>query len=122
MKKLILLFVLFPMFSFSQMLLENVETLCYYKYDKSKNTKDCFETLANSKIYIESDYIVFDIGVSKEKYKIIDIFKDSESVQYIVKSGSKTKTIFKKDFGEGFVVVYLMTNENDFLVYKKKED
>lgn len=116
MKKLIVLIVLFPMFSFSQMLLENVKKQCLS--EKSTNTYDCFETLNDSKIYIDNDKIVFDVKVSKEVYEIIDSYiVDNGDVFYTVKKDGFKFTIFKHHFEDGDIVVYIM-GKNSSLIYR----
>lgn len=108
--------MLSPIFSFSQMLLDNVKQECLYK--KTENTRDCFDTLEGSKIYIENDEIVFDIIVSKESYKIIDKYVvDSGETYYDIDYDGVTRTVFKHDYKDGTFGIFLFGN-NTFLVYK----
>lgn len=116
MKKLIVLFVLFPMFSFSQMLLENVKSECLH--EKEKESSDCYETLKGSKIYIENNNIVFDVIVSKESFKIVDSYiVESGETFYDIDYNGSIRTVFKHNYEDGTFGIFIFGG-NNFLVYK----
>lgn len=115
MKKLVLLFVLFPIFSFSQVLLDNVKLECLYE----EKTSDCYETLKGSKIYIENNEIVFDVIVSKERFKILDKYvTDSGITHYEIDYNGRIKTVFKDMYDDGTFGVFMFDKSTTFLVYR----
>ena len=75
MKKLILLFVLLPLFSFSQMILKEVTQQCFE--DKVKGDFDCFYANETFSVEIENnDYLVVKSNGEIKKYKIIADYID----------------------------------------------
>ena len=75
MKKLILLFVLLPLFSFSQMILKEVTQQCFR--DKVKGDFDCFYANETFSVEIENnDYLVVKSNGEIKKYKIIAEYID----------------------------------------------
>lgn len=71
MKKLILILLLVPLFSFSQTLVNNVSRMSYL--DTPKNIHKTTEVLSNMSIYIESGYLFIKDDIETLKYKIVKI-------------------------------------------------
>lgn len=118
MKKVILLFVLFPLFSFSQVLLDSVKQECYREKSKSSDVYDCYATLEGSKIYIENNMVVIDVVVSKETYEILDQYVvDSGEQFYTINCNGKEKTMFKHKYEDGNSVVMIFEG-NQYITYK----
>lgn len=72
MKKLILILLFVPLFSFSQTLVNNVSRMSYL--DTPKNIHKTTEVLSNMRIYIESGYLFIKDDIETLKYKVIDTY------------------------------------------------
>ena len=72
MKKLILILLLSPLFSFSQVLIKDVSRMSYL--DTPKNIHKTTEVLSNMSIYIESGYLFIKDDIETLKYKVIDTY------------------------------------------------
>ena len=72
MKKLILILLLSPLFSFSQVLIKDVSRMSYL--DSPKNIHRTTEVLSNMRIYIESGYLFIKDDIETLKYKVIDTY------------------------------------------------
>lgn len=72
MKKLILILLFIPLFSFSQTLVNNVSRMSYL--DTPKNIHKTTEVLSNMSIYIESGYLFIKDDIETLKYKVIDTY------------------------------------------------
>lgn len=115
MRKIFIPFIIFPIFSFSQMLLEDVKLECLYE----KDSTDCYKTLKGSKIYIENNHIIFDVVVSKEKFKILNKYVvDSGETYYDIDYNGEMKTVFKHDYEDGTFGVFVFGDSSRYLVYK----
>lgn len=72
MKKLFLITVLFPLFSFSQTLVKEVSRMSYL--DTPKNIHKTTEVLSNMSIYVDSGFLIIKDDLETLKYKVTDSY------------------------------------------------
>lgn len=72
MKKLILILLFAPLFSFSQTLVSNVSRMSYL--DTPKNIHKTTEVLSNMSIYVDSGFLIIKDDLETLKYKITDSY------------------------------------------------
>lgn len=110
---------MFPMFSFSQMLLENVKKECYSKKTKTEDVYDCFETLKGSKIYIENNNLVIDIIVERQVYPILETYVvENGDTQYTIDYKGDKVLMFKHSEPNNKSSVFIGSSK-EFLVFKE---
>ena len=71
MKKLILILLVCPLFSFSQTLIKDVYKMSYL--DTPKNFHKTTDVLSNMSIYVESGFLIIKDDLETLKYKIVKI-------------------------------------------------
>lgn len=71
MKKLILILLLSPLFSFSQVLIKDVSRMSYL--DSPKNIHRTTKVLSNMIIYVDSGFLIIKDDLETLKYKIVKI-------------------------------------------------
>ena len=113
MKKLILILVLFPCVSFSQILLEKVKTVCYSDY--SRNIFECTDDLSEKKIFVEKNVLCIKSNYGIEKHDVISYCCDEK----------KTITGYVIDVSGieyDLLIYYTKTNKKTITLANKKKD
>ena len=77
MKKLILILLVCPLFSFSQTLIKDVYKMSYL--DTPKNFHKTTDVLTNMSIYVESGYLFIKDDLETLKYKVTDTYLSEDS-------------------------------------------
>lgn len=72
MKKLILILLVCPLFSFSQTLIKDVYRMSYL--DTPKNFHKTTDVLSNMSIYVDSGYLLIKDDLETLKYKVTDSY------------------------------------------------
>lgn len=72
MKNLFLIFVLLPLFSFSQTLIKDVSRMSYL--DSEKNIHKTTEVLTKMSIFVSNEYLYIKDDLETLKYKIVGIY------------------------------------------------
>ena len=113
MKKLLFIFFLLPVVSFSQILIKDVSRMSYL--DTPKNIHKTTEVLSNMSIYIESGYLFIKDDLETLKYKVIDT--------YLSDTNGKEITVYEiliKD--EKYVAYVDSVRDSRFLFLRSVDD
>ncbi len=108
MKKLFLILFFFPLFSSSQVILNDVGRMCIT--DEVKNTRDCKEITSNMSIYIEDDYLIIKTDIETTKYQIDSYYLDKngkklDTFDVIVDGKIQTATSVEDKFSKVFMII-----------------
>lgn len=113
MKKLLIILLLLPIVSFSQILIKDVSRMSYL--DTPKNIHKTTEVLSNMSIYIESGYLFIKDDLETLKYKVIDT--------YLSDTNGKEITVYEiliKD--EKYVAYVDSVRDSRFLFLRSVDD
>lgn len=113
MKKLLIIVLLLPFVSFSQILIKDVSRMSYL--DTPKNIHKTTEVLSNMSIYIESGYLFIKDDLETLKYKVIDT--------YLSDTNGKEITVYEiliKD--EKYVAYVDSVRDSRFLFLRSVDD
>lgn len=113
MKKLLFIFFLLPVVSFSQILIKDVSRMSYL--DTPKNIHKTTEVLSNMSVYIESGYLFIKDDLETLKYKVIDT--------YLSDTNGKEITVYEiliKD--EKYVAYVDSVRDSRFLFLRSVDD
>lgn len=124
MKKLILAFVLFPMFCLSQTLIQDVSFMSFM--NEVKDTHKSTEISTNMSVYIENGFLCIKSDIDFSKYKIVKIhpkedFTNGDTEVYEIIMDNETNYAYMANYKKSRVL--LITNEEQTettLIYDKK--
>lgn len=120
MKKLILITILLPLLSFSQILVKDVSSMTFMtespKFHKNTDVLDMT-------IYIESEYLVIKSNTETTKYKIIKSthrVNDETLYEVIIDKKTHYVNIFHYQKSEGLIIINENNNETTIFYERKK--
>jgi hypothetical protein len=109
MKKLILILLVCPLFSFSQTLIKDVYKMSYL--DTPKNIHKSTDVLSNMTIYVDSGYLFIKDDLETLKYKVTD--------SYLSDINGKETTVYEILIEEEKYFTYVSYVKDSIFLYLK---